>query len=276
MKQRIAGVAGVVVTASAIRRRRDLARAAHKASARAGRWLRFQRGRLQGFLCRSLAVPDGDVDDAVLADRIRSSLGLLEHRLDVPRVHVTVERCVAILHGDVTCEDDVSALVDASRQVPGVRDVRSHLHVGLTAGDTRPSAGADGPSPGLRALLDAARRRGGGDETARSAVGAVLGAFAGMLLDGEREHVASHLAPDVRELFVPAPGVRPGAIRHIDELHAVVGSIGAVPRAHVPPLVAAVLAVLRNLVPDEAADVRALLPTDIRAIWDRDIRLFTG
>lgn len=274
--KRIAGVAGVVATAAAVHRRRDLARVACTALAPAGRWLRFQRGRFQGLACRSLATPEGDVEDAVVADRVRSTLGLLEHRLDVPRVHVTVERRVAILHGDVTCEDDVAALVDATRQVPGVRDVRSRLHVGLTAGDTRPSAGAGGPSPGLRALLDAARRRGGGDETARSALGAVLGTFAGMLLEDEREHVTSHLAPDVRELFVPAPGVRPGAIRHIDELHAVVRSIGALPRAHVPPLVVAVLVALRDLVPDEAADVRALLPTDVRAIWDRDARLFSG
>src|SRR5260370_21397609 len=45
--------------------------------------------------------PDPGVSDGVLADRIRSTLGPIEHRLDVPRVHVLVADHVALLHADV-------------------------------------------------------------------------------------------------------------------------------------------------------------------------------
>src|SRR5687768_8799577 len=43
----------------------------------------------------------GAVLDAQLSDRVRSELGRLERRLDIPRVHVVVERGKAYLHGDV-------------------------------------------------------------------------------------------------------------------------------------------------------------------------------
>ena len=51
----------------------------------------------------------------MLADRIRSSLGPLEKWLDVPHVHVTVARHVAILHGEVGTEADATAI---ERAVP--------------------------------------------------------------------------------------------------------------------------------------------------------------
>lgn len=83
--------------------------------------------------------PDADVDDLVLADRVRSMIGGLEHRLDMPRVHVMVEDGVVKLHGDVPGRMEEHALVSAVRRVPGVIDVESHLHRGLLPSDTRPS-----------------------------------------------------------------------------------------------------------------------------------------
>ncbi|MFW2336039.1 BON domain-containing protein [Ilumatobacter sp.] len=83
--------------------------------------------------------PDVHVDDLVLADRIRSTLGPVEHALDQPRVHVSVYRHVASLHGDVANHYAAERLVGAVRSVPGVVDVSSHLHVGLLAGDGCPS-----------------------------------------------------------------------------------------------------------------------------------------
>jgi hypothetical protein len=96
-------------------------------------WWRQARYRVLG--CR----PDPEVDDHVLADRIRSELGPVRKQLDLPHVHVTVHRHVAILHGDVGWARDAATITRRVRDVSGVRDVDSRLHVGLLKGDTRPS-----------------------------------------------------------------------------------------------------------------------------------------
>lgn len=83
--------------------------------------------------------PDADVDDLVLADRVRSTIGGLEHRLDMPRVHVMVEDGIVKLHGDVPGWTEQSTLLAAIGRIPGVMGVESHLHRGLIKSDTRPS-----------------------------------------------------------------------------------------------------------------------------------------
>ena len=108
----------------------------------AGRLTRHLAGQLKGTAYRlSGGHPDPHVPDDVLADRIRSSLGPIEKRLDLPRIHVMVEKHVALLHGDVATAADADELVASVQRVPGVAGVESHLHVGLIAGDTRPSEG---------------------------------------------------------------------------------------------------------------------------------------
>ncbi|HET6965969.1 MAG TPA: BON domain-containing protein [Acidimicrobiales bacterium] len=108
----------------------------------AGRRLRYLSGRLEGL---SYAMegrhPDPNVVDNVLADRIRSQLGGLEKRRDLPHIHVMVEDHVALLHGEVPTKEDADAIEKAVAAVSGVKAVKSHLHVGLINGDTRPSAG---------------------------------------------------------------------------------------------------------------------------------------
>jgi hypothetical protein len=109
---------------------------------RAGRQLRYLGGRLEGSRYRLRGQhPDPEVIDNVLADRIRSSLGALEKRLDLPHIHVMVEEHVALLHGEVTCDADIDKLTEAVAAVSGVVGVESYLHVGLTSGNTRPSTG---------------------------------------------------------------------------------------------------------------------------------------
>jgi hypothetical protein len=118
---------------------RVLAAVVRRAAARLDRlaqhhaWWRRARYRVLG--CR----PDPEVDDQLLADRIRSELGPLQKHLDLPHVHVTVHRHVAILHGDVGWPRDAATIARRVREVSGVRDVDSKLHVGLLKGDTRPS-----------------------------------------------------------------------------------------------------------------------------------------
>lgn len=100
-----------------------------------GRHLRNRAGRLRG------RRPDPDVPDDVLADRIRSSLGPVEKRLDLPHLNVMVEHHVALLHGVVGTAQEADELETAVAAVSGVVGVESYLHVGIGRGDTRPSAG---------------------------------------------------------------------------------------------------------------------------------------
>jgi hypothetical protein len=107
-----------------------------------GRSSRYAEGRLEGLRYRVTGrQPDLTVDDDILADRIRSMLGPVEKRLDLPRVHVMVDHHVVLLHGDVGSRADAVAIEKAVMAVPGVMGVRSCMHIGLLPGDTRPSAG---------------------------------------------------------------------------------------------------------------------------------------
>ena len=129
-------VGAVAVLASFGGRSRAARRRRHRMVGR----VHHLRGRMQGLWYRlRRRHPDEHVDDLVLADRIRSCLGPLEHALDQPRVHVSVYRHVATLHGDVATAYAAERLESEVRSVAGVLDVQSHLHVGLLAGDGCPS-----------------------------------------------------------------------------------------------------------------------------------------
>jgi osmotically-inducible protein OsmY len=71
--------------------------------------------------------PSTTVDDSVLADRIRSTIGPLEKQLRNSRINVTVENGIAILHGDIDSREAATRIEEAVRGVAGVRDIRSHL-----------------------------------------------------------------------------------------------------------------------------------------------------
>ena len=89
---------------------------------------RHLAGQTKGVAYHALRRhPDANVDDATLADRVRSSIGPLEKRLHVPRVHVTVENGTVILHGEVPSNEAEAEIVKAIDGIAGVRDVRSHL-----------------------------------------------------------------------------------------------------------------------------------------------------
>jgi hypothetical protein len=135
-------VAGALIAVVLVRSATRQSRALRRGVGVFGQRLRYTRGWLDGVRYRlARRTPDPDVADDVLADRIRSCLGPLEKRLDVPRVHITVQDHVAVLHGEVPDERDAEAIERAVRDVSGVRGTESHLHVGLGTGNTRPSAG---------------------------------------------------------------------------------------------------------------------------------------
>lgn len=71
--------------------------------------------------------PSTTVDDSVLADRIRSTIGPLEKQLHNSRINVTVENGTAILHGDIESTEAAIQIEEAVRGVAGVRGINSHL-----------------------------------------------------------------------------------------------------------------------------------------------------
>src|SRR5919106_5072753 len=71
--------------------------------------------------------PSTPVDDSVLADRIRSTIGPLEKQLHNSRINVTVENGVAILHGEGTSPEAATQIEEAVRGIAGVHGIRSHL-----------------------------------------------------------------------------------------------------------------------------------------------------
>jgi uncharacterized protein (DUF2267 family) len=239
---------------------------------------RRRMGRLRGKARRAAyelrgGHPDEHVPDAVLADRIRSRLGPLEKALDLPHVHVMAVNHSILLHGCVGSEADVAALEEAALAVPGVLGVTSYLHVGLGRGDERPSEGRRhqvGPSNALRKLGWAAALAGGwsarGDVPAwaETSVGAVLTVLAALLPPGERDHLLGHLPPDVRAFVMPS---RRRTIRRAESFVAAAAALDAMPNGREEDIVLAVLSVLRELVPEEAHDVSAVLPAEIAELW---------
>ncbi len=233
----------------------------------ASRWLQFTQGHLQGldYELRGRG-PAPDAADDVLEARVRTRLGPLLHRLDLPRLHVMVTDGVAVLHGDVVTGEHADEIVAAVRQVVGIRDVDAHLHIGLTPGDTRPSTGRDHPGPSYqhKRLQEAANAANVRVDQAAVALHVVLL----RLPPGEREHVTNHLRADVRRL-VEDVAVVPDIlrVRDVDALIAIVARAASVSERRARRTVEAVMVALAELVPEEVADILAVLPADLKQLW---------
>ena len=217
--------------------------------------------------------PEPPAADDVVADRVRSALGPHEKRLDLPHVHVTVQKSVVLLHGEVATAEDAAALEAATAGVPGVGGVRSYLHVGLWPGATRPSKGRQRPAPSgaLEKLVAAAAHAGDlDDERARAAVRGVLATLAERLPKTERRHFLAHLPPDARALAQP-PGRRgseAGRVTTAAEFVATMAALARLDTGEDEYIAESVLGVLRLLVAEEAAEVAAALPGDLKEFWD--------
>jgi uncharacterized protein (DUF2267 family) len=266
-----AATATVLGAAAALAPETPVGRATRRVTKRLSRDVRYAVASAPGILYHLAGRrPDPDVPDDVLADRVRSSIGPLRRRLDVPHVHVMVDGHVAILHGEVPNHFDALRIESEVLRVSGVRGVESHLHIGLLASDTRPSEGraARLPSDAYCALIDAAR--GAGAESAERAVHAVLCAFADRIPPDELAHVIDHLPEDVRRMLsgprrIEAPVAK---LRSVDQLVAAVVAEGGIVPAVAEPVTRAVVSQLRVLVPEEAQDVAAVLPGPLRGLWE--------
>jgi uncharacterized protein (DUF2267 family) len=233
---------------------------------------RGRSGRMQGLAYRlSGRRPDPHVDHNVLADRIRSTLGPLEARLDLPHIHVLVEDHVALLHGDVATDAEADQIEAAVAAVSGVEGVESYLHVGLMPSDTRPSEGRRirPQSAAMRRLLAATEAAGVTGMYRPRALCAVVSAFTEELPAESARQLLAHLPADVRQLAALPRRLGIPALqdRTAPDLTRTVAERGGVTEAAALPLVNAVLGELRALVPEEVADVAGVLPADLRALW---------
>jgi uncharacterized protein (DUF2267 family) len=264
---------GAFGTVAVLGRGTPLGRVVRHASDLLARRVRYAQGRLEGVRYRLAGrVPDARVTDDVLTNRIRSGLGGLEKRLDMPRVHVVVDDHFVALHGDVGSVADAEAVERWVRHTPGVRGVESYLHIGLSAGSSRPSAGraqrAARRSAALQRLLGAAQDAGAAPDQARHAIRAVLSTFAERLPIDERRHVFAHLPEDVRALAAPPRrhGEDHARLRTGPDLVVAVAWAG-VEAEYAETITEAVLGCLRQLVPEEVVHVAAVLPNDVGRFW---------
>ena len=268
---RTAAALGIAGGAVCLARNPRLRHRARHALRRAERDLHHAEGTLRGVQYRIRGDhPDPMVLDTVLADRVRSELGRLERRLDVPRVHVSVRRHVATLHGEVGSPVDIAEIEKRVLEVSGIWGVRSFLHAGFAPGDTPPSRGrmSERPSPLLAQLLENAEEWGLHDRRAMQAVHGVLAVLAERIPEGERHHLASHLPADVRAMFTPPRHFRHHRIHGVDEFLSDIAETSGVDSLSVAPVAEAVLGTLREHIPEEAADVAAVLPAGLRQWWE--------
>jgi uncharacterized protein (DUF2267 family) len=270
------GLALVVVTVSWLtwrllppRARRSL----HGVARPAGAELRYWGGRFRGVGYHLVGRhPDPDVSDMVLANRVRSSLGPLEKRLDMPRVRVSVEGHIAELHGDVPSRRSAKLVERAVLRTAGVRGVESYLQVAPISAGERPSGGGvhPGASPAYKRLVDAAFNAGAPAEVAPRVVRAVLGFLADRIPAREFDQLVSHLPVDVRaQCVAPARrGAHPRRVRKVEELVAgLATATEPLPPDQAEHVIESVLGALRDLVPEEDRDIAAVLPEELQDFW---------
>ena len=235
----------------------------------ARRKARYAAGRMRGVAYRLWSRgPSPEVPDAVVAQRVRSKLGPLRKRLDLPQIHVSVCGHEVDLHGAVDTPGQARRIAAAAANIPGVDVVTSHLRVGLAAGATRPSQGrVRPPSTARRTLLLAASEAGAEAATSEQLTAAILDAFLYRLPAGERAHVLAHLPADVRTLLAPSPPAGVDRIRRVGDLVGAVASRTGVDPDQADTATRAVLVALHELVPEETDDVAQVLPSALRGIW---------
>lgn len=246
-----------------------------RAAARQWRVARQRSRRLRGIMAGARyglqrRAPDPLASDDIVADRVRSALGPVCKRLDVPRAHVMVTDHVATLHGEVGTVAEALTLTWAAGAVPGVMAVRSRLHVGLLSQQDRPSEGRLRQRPAstiLGDLLEAAGRAGVGANQAPTAVRAVVEAFAACLPACERERLYAGLPRDVRRLATPRHRCQ-WTDQPADLLSCVAEVSGVLDLVRAERLTVAVLGSLSvALSPAEASSIEQALPAPLRSLW---------
>jgi uncharacterized membrane protein len=162
-------------------------RVQHEAQDEADTFSRDLRNRVQGIGAGlRYRFASGDVDDAVLAERIRSHLGLATGHAKA--IDVAVSDGAARLTGDVLA-DDHTAVVRTVSKTPGVRGVDDQLQVhesaeGVSAlqGETRPRSRR--PDIMRQNWSPTTRLMGGVAGVGLMGVGRRLGGLSGLIVRG--------------------------------------------------------------------------------------------
>jgi uncharacterized protein (DUF2267 family) len=259
-------LAGIAVVGVHPRVRRTLRRSGQRVRRR----ISYLRGRVRGLRYRMLARgPTPDVDDDVLEQRVRSTLGSLRRRYDLPPIEVS-----AVMDGSVVLDgyapdlEQVRELEASLSEIPGVEMVISRIQVDDAV--LRPSQRRDpAASPLRRELLAAVRQLDVGDEEqVERLVAATLVALFSLLPDDPARHLRSHVPADVQMLIAPpipiASDRKPRTTYElVDEVSQLCGRSAGTSRQ----AIAAVFATLREMVPEEMDDVQAVLPAAIKPLW---------
>lgn len=101
---------------------------------------------------------------------------------------------------------------------------------------------------------------------------AVLAGFTDRTPSDERDQLLAHLPADARQFAGPPRhhGKSTSKVRTVAGLAAGISTTTALTGEQAAAVAEAVIARLRALVPEEADDVAAVLPPDLRAVWNAD------
>jgi hyperosmotically inducible periplasmic protein len=126
--------------------RRILTRDVRRAAKRRGRFVKGVARGVRHDAAELLPHRHAHVDDETLLARVRSEV---LRRAEVPPgdIHVDVYEGCVTLRGQVDGEADIRRVVDATRRIDGVTDVRSYLHLPGTPPPNKAEAMANGHAP---------------------------------------------------------------------------------------------------------------------------------
>ena len=258
----------VVVRERGIRRESE---AAVKAQRRQQGSMEIRRTVITETFALSTVQSVGEPENADLADQVRTRVGPLIRRLNLPRIHVMAEGKRVLLHGDVGTEADAAAIEAEVAGLDVVESVESHLHIGLIPGDSRPSDFSTPASAMMTQLLQAAEAIGISGEPARAAVWGALTAVLEQIPPDERRHVLDHFPLDVSAFVKPRRRFGDENIHWQSELEleAAAALRGGISLDDAEMLVPEVIGLLRKFVPEEDRDVQATLHAHLRELWQR-------
>jgi uncharacterized protein (DUF2267 family) len=227
------------------------------------------RDRLAGM--RARLHPPAPAGDEVIAERVRARLGHVIGRLGPHRAHVevAVEGGAATLRGWVATQRDAHRIARAARRVAGVQRVTSQLSANPRTSENASTAqGVPEDSPLWRRLHEALLVAGIEPNRTTRFLRVTLGELAIELPQHPLQHLESHFPADVRELIGTPARRKREKTRTPEQLVHRVAADADVPGPAARAGVLAVMATLQEAVPEEARDVAAVLPQDIRVMWE--------
>jgi osmotically-inducible protein OsmY len=126
--------------------RRFVTRDVRRAAERRGRRMQGVARGVRHDAAELIPHRHGHVDDDTLVARVRSEV---LRRADVPSgdIHVDVYEGCVTLRGQLDSDDDIRRVVDRTRRIDGVTDVRSYLHLPGTPPPNKAESLTNGHAP---------------------------------------------------------------------------------------------------------------------------------